>query len=348
MKILHALYSDRKGGLERAFINTTKAMLELGHQVELLLPREAVFLDELNVTLPHHDFKSAGYYSPSSWLRYHCLLRKLAPDLIVTHNSRSTYILGRASCGLSIPHLAFSHSYKTPRFKSADHLVVLTDDMKQHFVSSGRPSKTISVFPNVIENIPELPSYTERLNASPIRLGFIGRLNEEKGLEDLLQAMALLTNRCSLELYVAGSGPDRQAIEGLADELGIIENIHFAGWVENIAEWLSEIDLAVLPSRYEPFGIVVLEAAAYGCPVISTSVAGPASQISHGIDGWLAKPASPACLAEVIQQVVSTPEHWSGVRKAAYQRAHDYLMERRLDQLEVILAQAVDSAHLSD
>ncbi|KGK42387.1 hypothetical protein LH51_07660 [Nitrincola sp. A-D6] len=337
MKILHALYSDRKGGLERAFINATKAMLGLGHQVELLLPRQAPFLNELDHPLPHHDFKSAGYYSPSAWLRCHLLLRKIAPDLIVTHNSRATSILGRASFGLNIPHLAFSHSNKTHRFKSADHLVVLTEDMKQNFISSGRAGEAISIFPNIIEYIPELPPYTERQDTAPVRLGFVGRLNEEKGLEDLLHAMALLKDSFSLELYIAGSGPDQLAIQKLAGQLGILENIHFAGWIEEIAGWLSEIDLAVLPSRYEPFGIVVLEAAAYGCPVISTSASGPASQIRDGVDGWLAEPGSPQSLALKISTAINNKQQWPDIRNSAYLRAQYYLMSNRLLDFEQIL-----------
>lgn len=340
MKILHALYSDRKGGLERAFINATKAMLELGHQVELLLPRQAPFLHELDYPLPHHDFKRAGYYSPSAWLRCHLLLRKIAPDLVVTHNSRATSTLGRALFGLNIPHLAFSHSNKTHRFKSADHLVVLTEDMKQNFISSGRADETISIFPNVIERIPELPPYTERQDTAPIRLGFVGRLNEEKGLEDLLHAMALLKDSFSLELYIAGSGPDQSAIQELAGQLGVLDNIYFAGWIEDIAEWLSGMDLAVLPSRYEPFGIVVLEAAAYGCPVISTSVSGPASQIRDGVDGWLAEPCSPQSLASKILTAITSQEQWPEIRNAAYLRAQNYLMSNRLLDFEEILMKA--------
>lgn len=341
MKILHALYSDRKGGLERAFSNVTKAMLELGHQVELLTPRHAPYLNELQYPLPCHDFKSAGYYSLNSWLRYHLLLRRIKPDLIVTHNSRAAYTMGRASSGLKIPHLAFSHGYKTRRFRSANQLVVLTEDMKQHFLACGYLAEQIHIFPNVIEQIPDLAPYSVKPSFKPIRLGFIGRLNEEKGLQDLLHAIALLNDSCSLELHVAGSGPDQQAIERLAGQLGILQRIHFSGWVENIASWMESIDLIVVPSRSESFGIVVLEAAAYGCPVISTSVAGPASQITHGVDGWLVEPGSPANLAEVVQQVVAAPESWVSVREAAYQRAQSYLMESRLDQLATILAQVV-------
>lgn len=341
MKIIHSVYSDRKGGLEQAFINVTKMLLSLGHEVELWVPENAPYTAELDSHCNRVDVSCRGYFDLTAILRSHLQLRSSAADLIITHNSRSTALLGYASIGLKMPHLAFSHGYKTRRFKSADHLVVLTDDMRQHFLSSGRTADEVSIFPNVIAQLPELPPYVERLPGSLVRMGFVGRLNEEKGLQDLMHALTLLKDSCALELHVAGSGPDQHAIEALAERLGISQHVQFSGWVDDIACWLSGMDLAVFPSRHEPFGIVVLEAAAYGCPVISTSVSGPASQITHGVDGWLAEPGSPASLAKVIQQVVAAPESWVSVREAAHQRAQSYLMEYRLDQLAGILAYAL-------
>lgn len=337
MKVVHAVYSDRKGGLEQAFVNATRMLLSLDHDVELWVPAKAPFLDGLGASCPRVDLTSHGYLDLLAIMRQHWRLRTAIPDLIITHNSRATSLLARAATGLGIPHLAFSHGYKTRRFKKVDHLVALTEDMRQHFISAGHSPECVSIFPNVIEQIPDLVTRVEPVDGQPIRLGFVGRLNEEKGLEDLLRAVALLKDRCALELHIAGSGPDQAVIEALAQQLGIASALHFSGWVDDIASWLSSMDLAVFPSRYEPFGIVVLEAAAYGCPVIATEVAGPASQITPGVDGWLAKPGSPESLASVIEQVVQAPDSWQAVREAAHQRAKRYQMDARLHELDAII-----------
>lgn len=337
MKILHALYSDRQGGLEQAFFNITKMLLSLGHEVELWVPNKAQYVNEFEPSCRRIDLSCKGYLDFISILHHHIRLRKSAPDLIISHNSRATSLMSQAGSTLNIPHLAFSHGYKFRRFKKADRLVVLTPDMKLHFISKGWLPDSISIFPNVIEKIPVLPSYVERKADSPIRLGFIGRLNNEKGLEDLLRAIPTILEIYDVELNVAGSGPDQLAVQNIAEELKILPNIHFSGWVDNIDIWMKSIDLIVVPSRSESFGIVVLEAAAFGCPVIATNVSGPASQIEHGVDGWLAKPNSPESLAETTMHVLQQQNTWESVRYCAYQRAHNFLMSSKLDELQYIL-----------
>lgn len=337
MRIVHAVYSDRRGGLEQAFVNTTRMLLLLDHDVELWVPKKAPYLDELEESCLRVDLTSHGYFDLLAMLRHYRRLRTTVPDLIITHNSRASTLLARAATGLTVPHLAFSHGYKTHRFNKVDHLVALTEDMRQHFISAGHPPECVSVFPNVIEQVPDLNPRANLVDDEPIRLGFVGRLNEEKGLEDLLRAVALLKNRCLLELHIAGSGPDQMMIEALAQHLGIASTLNFSGWVDDIQSWMKTVDLIIVPSRSESFGIVVLEAAAYGCPTIATEVSGPASQINPGVDGWLAKPASPEGLACVIEQVVLAQDTWHAVRQAAYLRAKRYQMDARLNELDAII-----------
>lgn len=339
MKIVHAVYSNRKGGLEQAFVNVTKMLLSLGHEVELWVPKQAFYSDNKELPCARFDLSSHGYFDLWAMVRHHWRLRSALPDIIITHNSRATSLMLRASKGLNIPILAFSHGYKTHRLRKVDHLVVLTEDMKQHFIAAGHRHDRVSVFPNVIDSIPEIPSWFAPSQNKPILLGFVGRMNEEKGLEDLLHALAMLKDSYALELHIAGSGPDQERITLLADKLGIGSLIHFSGWVEDIQEWMKSVDLIVVPSRSESFGIVILEAAAYGRPVIATDIAGPASQIRHGVDGWLAQPNSSESLSNTIDEALNNKGRWSEIRQAAHHRAHSYLMSTKVDQLQEILNQ---------
>lgn len=337
MKVIHALYSDRKGGLEQAFVNVTQMLLLLGHDVELWVPVKAPYLDGLEASCKRVDLTSHGYFDLFAMMRQHLQLRKSHPDLIITHNSRATSLLSRVNKGLAIPHLAFSHGYKTHRFKNVDHLVALTEHMKQHFISAGHPPVEISVFPNVIHQVPELPMKTEVIDNRPIRLGFVGRLAEEKGLEDLLESLSMLKNKFPLELHIAGSGPDQAKINDLSEKLGISSLLFFSGWVDDIQSWMSSIDLILVPSRAESFGMVVLEAAAYGCPVIACDVDGPASQITDGENGWLVKPNDPTDLAIKMIKVLESQNSWHSVREKAHSRAQNYLMKTKMHSLKEIL-----------
>ena len=75
MKIVHALYSIRLGGLEQAFVNVTKMLLDLGYQVELWTPKEAPYIDKFDVPLKHIDLTSHGYLDLYQRSRHHWHVR---------------------------------------------------------------------------------------------------------------------------------------------------------------------------------------------------------------------------------------------------------------------------------
>ncbi|GAA0697910.1 glycosyltransferase family 4 protein [Marinobacterium maritimum] len=335
--------SSRRGGLEQAFVNISNSLVRLGHQVEAWIPEDAPYQGELAEGVEVVPFTAKGFYDVLAMLKARKRLRRSAPDLVITHNSRATSILARSRMGLSCPVLGFSHSDKLKRMKGADSLVVLTEKMRQNSLRSGFEGERVAVFPNMITHVPALSVRGAALErAVPVRLGFVGRVNPEKGLDLLLEALRLLKQRgVQLRLHIAGSGDSEAEIRALAETLGITDAVAFDGWIDDIAGWLAEVDLAVLPSRQESFGIVVLEAAAYGCPIVSTTADGPASQITHDLDGWLAEAGSVESLAETLQHAIDSYPRWPDVICKAHQRACRYSMDALLPRLQQLLEQAV-------
>lgn len=106
---------------------------------------------------------------------------------------------------------------------------------------------------------------------------FVGRLVWEKGVDTLLYALRqLVAVRPKVKLIVAGRGPIQEELESLARQLGLTGHVHFVGHVDaQLRDLLYGVsDVAAFPSRYEPFGIVALEAMAAGVPVIVGDVGG--------------------------------------------------------------------------
>ena len=104
---------------------------------------------------------------------------------------------------------------------------------------------------------------------------FVGRLETaQKGLDLLLQAWARAAVKVQGTLVIAGSGPDERALRALADTLGVADRVHFVGWVAGAAKvaLLSSARVVAVPSRFETFGIVALEAAAAGAPVVAFDI----------------------------------------------------------------------------
>lgn len=341
MKILHALYSDRKGGLEKAFVNITKAFSKMGHDVELLIPKGAPYVSEIEIPLVHHDFSCNGYYDILFWFRLRILIQKISPDVIVTHNSRATYIVTKAISYTGISVVAFSHGYKTKRFRNASSIIVLTEDMERAFLNDHYDREYINIFPNLIEDLPEFNDYKYLSSREKIKIGYIGRLSDEKGLDDLLYALANVKSNISIELHIAGAGPDKKNILNLASKLDIDSYVYFSGWVENVYSWLNGIDLLVVPSRSESFGIVVLEASACSVPVLASKTPGPLSQITDNEDGWLFKPGDPEDLKLKLEFVLLNMDLWPSIAKKAHSRTRKYLLQDRLDELNSIISRTL-------
>lgn len=121
-------------------------------------------------------------------------------------------------------------------------------------------------------------------------LGFAGRLSGEKGVSFLLRGVALLAKGGhDLALLVAGEGPERAALERQATELGIGGRVRFLGPVRDMPAFYNALDLSVVPSIREPFGLVAVESLACGTPVLGSPVGGVA-EVLRPFDGRLVLP----------------------------------------------------------
>ena len=133
--------------------------------------------------------------------------------------------------------------------------------------------------------------------------GFLGRLTAKKGITDLLGAYQLY--RASTpdpwELVVTGAGP-------LADQVSRYEGLKYAGFLQprELPEWLARLGSLVVPSRFEPWGVVIAEAAASGMPIIATEACGAGPHLVHDfVNGRIAQTANSESLAECLQYVSS-------------------------------------------
>ncbi|MBS3946863.1 MAG: DUF1957 domain-containing protein [Dethiobacter sp.] len=132
---------------------------------------------------------------------------------------------------------------------------------------------------------------------------FVGRLVKEKGLEVLLSALVpIFAVEQSVRAVIAGKGPLLPELEQQASRLGLRDRVTFTGFLsdEERNRLLATADLAVFPSLYEPFGIVVLEAMAAGLPVIVSDVGGMSEVVEHGADGLKVPPGDAAALSAAI------------------------------------------------
>jgi glycosyltransferase involved in cell wall biosynthesis len=161
------------------------------------------------------------------------------------------------------------------------------------------PEDRILVIPNAVD-VDAFANSPREGNGKQI--GFIGRLDPIKLVEDLVTAVSLLPLEFTLEIF--GEGPERERIESAISRLGLEERVVLRGEIAGPAEALREIDVLVLPSEAEGFGLVLIEAMAAGVPVIGTNVPGIREVIEDGVSGVLTPVGNPPALADAIKRIL--------------------------------------------
>ncbi len=153
----------------------------------------------------------------------------------------------------------------------------------------------------------------------PLLIGYIGRLEEEKGVSNLMEAIPLvLNNKDDIKFLFCGDGPLFNKIKYDIKEKSLESFIDVVGWVshDKVPEYLHKISLLILPSFSEGLPTIVLEAMACGTPVLATPVGGICDVIKDGETGFIMEDNSPECIAKNILRVLDYPQLNEVIKKA--------------------------------
>lgn len=210
-----------------------------------------------------------------------------------------------------------------------------------HFCRSQMMLYTESEFWNKFEIIRcgvDLKKYQFRSNSSsPRNLLFVGRLSNEKGLNVLLDSLAILkTEDLDFRLTILGDGPSREKLEQQTKELELSDNVVFKGFVDQptIREDLSNSDLFILPSFAEGIPVSLMEAMAIGVPVITTYVGGISELVIDNETGLLCYASDPSGLADSIRKYFNDRELLKSVSKRGREHIElEFDVDNQIDKL---------------
>jgi len=214
--------------------------------------------------------------------------------------------------------------YKLKNYRNYDALVGNTQDIVDWMVRQGWPKERAHYIPNFAA-----PGDGEKLDRAlydtpddaPLLLG-MGRLHQSKAHDVSLRALQRLPNAY---LWIAGDGPDADALRSAATELGVADRVRFLGWRDDAPALYRSADVVVFPSRFEPLGNVVIQAWAHGVPVVAARAAGPSALIRDGGDGFLIEIDDSEGLAAKTQALLVDPSLRAAFVAAGAERvAHEF------------------------
>lgn len=328
MRIAHIMLAKKFGGAERSFVDIVRALAQRGHAVLAIGdPRGqalAILAGEPGVECV--TVRCFGTWDRIAEYNIRRELARFAPAVVHAHLARAALLGGRAAQALGIPTLAKTHNMVNLKYyQHTDCLVPTTRVQEAYLLERGTAPEAITRIPNfsLIEPVVSVPP----CGPQPYRIAALGRFVPKKGFDVLIAACArLVDGGCDVTLDLAGEGPERGALERAIEQHGLATRVRLHGWVDDVKHFLSGADLFVLPSRDEPFGIVLLEAMACGIPIVATRTAGPTEVL--GADCALLTAIDDAdALAAAMRATLANPEARNRAERALARYRAEYSAE---------------------
>ncbi len=243
------------------------------------------------------------------------------------------------------PRIAALRLARDLALRRASHVVCPSAFLRELSLGWGLATEKVTVVPNAIPPLPQLRPAAEvraELDLPQPLLAFAGRINAQKALDVLLEALAQVDGPA---LALAGDGPERERLEARATELGLDGRVRFLGarTRTEVLELFAAADAAVLTSAWENFPHTVVEALAVGTPVLGTAVGGVAEVVRDGENGLLVPPGDPSAFAEALRRFLRDDALQGHLREAAAGSVEHLQQERVYGELERILERAAGS-----
>lgn len=320
------------GGAERVIIDLAREASKNTERVDLVLLRRTgaysdEFLDGINVVEVGGSRALAGI---RGLVRY---LKTTRPDALISASPQANvaFLIAAVLSGTDVVRVISEHAVQTKKrlksFKSrcllyvmkyvycmADEAVAVSKHVSGVLVGDfSMPESRVSVVHNPIDIVrierlsradPNHPWLNDKVTPVVVTAA---RLVLDKDLGTLVRAMAHMQRFANSRLLILGEGPLHGELSGLARELGVSDRIDFVGFVSNPFSKIACSDVFVLPSRFEGFGNVVIEALACNTPVVATrNTGGISDEIADGKNIRLVDIADAKGMAEAIEDVLAS------------------------------------------
>ena len=370
MKLLILIHSLSFGGAERVAANLANYWAEKGWSVVIVT---VAGLDQDFYEL-HPAIRRIALGldadSPNVFIAVKNNLKRLAalravlnreqPDIALSMMSTANCLLAIAALGTMIPSIGAERIYP-PKLpigrlwswvrKKTYHLLVSVTALtweSARWLQRYTTAQKVLVIPNsvtypLVKGNPIVnPNRFLTLTNNKLLLS-VGRLEPQKGFDRLLDVFAELS-LCFSDWYlvILGEGECREELEKKTIELGLVGRVFWLGVVGNVGDWYETADIYVMISRFEGFPNTLLEAMAYGLPVVSVDCeTGPRDIIRHGVDGLLVSQDDQAALVDALRKFMEDDALRQRYSKRAVEVRERFSMERVVQKWESLFHELI-------
>ncbi len=304
MRILQVMASGQHGGAEVFYEDLVRALARTGVDQACVIrpyPMRAALLSAAGCRVSTMVFGGPlDLVTPWKLARVASLEN---PDVILGWMNRACRSLPKGPW-VNVGRLGGYYNLKY--YRRCAHLICNTPDIAAYVVREGRPANQVHYIPNfcpVAAEPPVVRAVLKTPEGAKVLL-ILARLHEVKGIDVALRA---LRNLPDAYLWIAGDGPEESHLKHLATDLGVASRVRFLGWRDDRSALLRAADVCLVPSRYEPFGNVVVNAWSHDVPVVAAASQGPGFLITDGVNGLKVPVEDAEALAAAINSVLKDP-----------------------------------------
>lgn len=338
---LHLVNGEHYSGAERVQDLLARQLPRFGCEVGFVCVKPQRFPDARETkTAPLVEMPMRGRFDLRIVKRIETLCRNEGYDLIHAHTPRTALVGRLAAQRAGVPFIYHVHSPagrdSTRRLlnwvnaavewavvRGADRLITVSPSLRDYMAARGIAAERIVYVAN---GVPGSSLTAERRPPAGVwTLGAVALFRPRKGIETLLEALALLRSRnINVRLRAVGGFETalyKAEVLGLAEKLDLAPAIDWIGFTRNVNRELAKINLFVLPSLFgEGLPMVVLEAMAAGLPVVASRVEGVPEAVVHRETGLLVEPGSVSQLAAAIEELIASGKNYSDLSRGARRR----------------------------
>jgi glycosyltransferase involved in cell wall biosynthesis len=219
--------------------------------------------------------------------------------------------------------------------KGADAIICVTDIMRKNLEEKGFNKDILYTLPPVSIELSNKKFSIRRTHNIYTNIGYLGRMTQEKGFKNFCNAITEFNSKSKLNVHIAGDGPEKE--QGIVKLKKYNVSMNDYGWIEDKDYFFSKIDILVVPSTSETFGIVILEAIQRGVLVVSTPTDGAFTILSHNKDGWISDSFSPSSIAQALGTALANRKKWDEIRQNALHKLELFGIEATKEKMNTIL-----------